>query len=100
MTTDDYALLRATLDEAAEQASEGKGRDRHASGEPFDRQPILTITRMVGPGFPLGQVMKKCQEAARMEERGQEAQARAEMLGAIVYAAAAVIAIDERCGDA
>ena len=49
---------------------------------------------MVGVGFPLGQAMKKAQEAGTMASRGQTDAARRELLGAINYVAGAVLAIN------
>ena len=97
-TENDYAALRAILDEAYEQASAGKGLERHANGRPFDRQPILEIGRMMGVGFQLGQAAKKSQEAVGMINRGNRDAAVRELLGAINYIAAAVIQVKE--GDA
>ena len=97
-TENDYAALRAILDEAYEQASAGKGLERHANGRPFDRQPILEIGRMMGVGFQLGQAAKKSQEATGMIRRGNRDAAVRELLGAINYIAAAVIQVKE--GDA
>ena len=91
-----YEPLRRILDEAFSQSADGKGAKRHSRGNtPWDRQPILEIQRMVGPGFALGQTMKKAQEAAGMVARGENEVAVQELLGAIVYAAAAVLAIRE-----
>lgn len=86
-----YADLSAILTLAYRQSSEGKGKDRHSGeGKPFDRQPIMEIARMTqGIDFHVGQVMKKAQEASTMVARGQHDRARAELLGVIVYAAAA-----------
>lgn len=93
-----YAPLKAVLNEAYAQSVTGKGRERHVRAgrpTPFDRQPILEIARMVGPGFGLGQVIKKAQEAAGMIGRGQRPHASAELLGCIVYAAATIVALRE-----
>lgn len=92
---DDYAALRAILDAALAQSAEGKGRERHADGRPWEAQPINTITAAVGIGFPLGQAVKKLTEAAGMLRRGEADAARAELLGAIVYTAAAVHAVEK-----
>ena len=94
-----YEPLERVLGDAYRQASQGKGKDRHAGGKPFDRQPILEIGRMVGPGFGLGQAMKKAQEAATMFDRGNHVHARQELLGAINYLASVVILIDEQLED-
>lgn len=88
-----YEDLAAVLDAALRQAAEGKGAERHGGGRAFAAQPMLLIAAMVGPGFPLGQAMKKCQEAQRFVECGEAGRAEAELLGAINYLAGAVIAI-------
>jgi hypothetical protein len=94
-THGDYTDLIAVLEQALSQAAEGKGKDRHANGRPFNEQPIITIGKMVGPGFPIGQALKKGQEAAGMISRHERQAAKRELLGAINYLAAAVILIDE-----
>lgn len=88
---DNYDILRKILDEAYDQAATGKGKERHANGKPWDEQPIAEIGRMVGTGFNTGQAIKKLQESSRME--GETAVR--ELLGAIVYAASAIMLIRE-----
>lgn len=95
VTASMYAPLKAVLKMAYAQAASGKGRDRHANGKPFLEQPIMEIGRMVGVGYQTGQAMKKAQEAGGMIQRGQYEAARAELLGAINYLAAAHILIGE-----
>lgn len=90
-----YAVLKAALDAAYDQAATGKGAERHANGKPWTEQPIFTISEAVGPGFCHGQAIKKLTEAASMMKRGGHAAARHEVLGAIVYAAALVRMLDE-----
>ena len=84
-----YESLGFALGEAVAQASRGKGADRHAErGEPFSDQLIMSIPRRLGPGgecFCLGQALKKICESRRLAP----APARAELLGAINYLAAA-----------
>lgn len=88
-----YLLLWNTLRDAWDQAASGKGKERHQKeDESFEDQPICMFARRVGLGYPLGQAMKKIDEAARMEP---EAAVR-ELLGAINYLAAAVIVIREQ----
>lgn len=87
-----YELLAKTLYRALEQAQNGKGKERHANDKPFARQPILEIGRMVGPGYQIGQAMKKGQEAMRLPTTERQV---AELLGAINYLAAAVLLLDE-----
>lgn len=82
-----YESLAAVLEQALEQAQNGKGRERHATGQPFDQQPIMTIADMVGPGYQLGQAIKKLQESQRLDISA----AIAERLGAINYIAASII---------
>lgn len=91
---DGYLPLRRVLALAHEQASSGKGAQRHGQGQPFDRQPMLEIGRMVGPGFCLGQAIKKAQEASRMEPDA----AKREILGAINYLAGAYLLLEEMKG--
>lgn len=84
-----YEALGIALGEAVAQASHGKGAERHAgSGEKFSDQLIMSIPKRLGPGgecFCLGQALKKICESRRLEP----AHARAEILGAINYLAAA-----------
>lgn len=80
---------------AIEQAMFGKGR-RHGGAEiPWLEQPIFHYAKMHGRGFLTGQAAKKLEEAA--STRTGEA-FETEVLGAIVYACAAVIY--ERMQDA
>jgi len=80
-----YAELRRILDAAFEQSATGKGRERHATGEPWHKQPIVTIGRE-DRDFCTGQVREKCLEAKRLQK---DAAVR-ELLGAIVYLAAEI----------
>lgn len=93
---DNYTTLRTILDAAFAHAATGKGKERHARDLPFDKQPMLETTRLVGPGFPLGQAIKKAGEAAGMIERGELSAAEAECLGAINYLAGAVAWMREK----
>ena len=92
----EYAPLAAILQEAYDQAARGKGMDRHDNGKPFTEQRAMSIGRKVGPGFPVGQSLKKTEEAATMIGKGQSGAAIRELLGAINYAAAAVMLIREQ----
>lgn len=88
-----YAKLRTVLDHAYHQASAGKGKDRHvkADGQRFEDQPICTLQRLYGRGYAFGQAGKKMEESERLPYE----QARAELLGGIVYLSAAVVTLDE-----
>lgn len=95
-TAQAYAPLREALEAAYSQASEGKGKERHANAKPFDKQPIIEIARMVGIGYQLGQAMKKAQESKGMVDRGSVQAAQSELLGAINYLAAAWLILKEQ----
>ena len=87
-----YEPLAKVLQAAMDQSSRGKGRERHATtGTPFLSQPICEIGRMVGVGYNIGQAMKKGQEAMRLPRD----RAQAELLGGIVYLAAAYLLLGE-----
>ena len=87
-----YASLADVLNRALQQASQGKGKERHASGDtPFEEQPMATINKQIGSvhGF-IFQAHKKSLEALRLPA-GRDT---AELLGAINYLAGAVIALE------
>lgn len=94
-----YADLMKVLQAAHDQASIGKGRERHANDRPFLEQPIMVLGRLYGPGFTLGQSGKKTQESQGMITRGEYEAAKAEILGAIVYLAATWHLYDELQAD-
>lgn len=85
-----YRRLYDTLAAAFLQAQEGKGKDRHASGDAFCDQPIMSIQKHLGKGFALGQAVKKVWESERLEQD----HAITELRGAIVYIAAAIMHIE------
>lgn len=92
-----YELLAAVLDEALQQAQGGKGIERHAGGgEAFEDQQIVQLGAWMGgsTAFAIGQACKKALESTRLPDD----RARAELLGAINYLAAAVIVIQRRNG--
>jgi hypothetical protein len=84
-----YASLNAVLNRAFEQAARGKGMERHAApGERFEDQQIVRLGSWMGSThFQIGQAVKKALESTRMPT----ARAVPELLGAIVYLAAAVV---------
>lgn len=89
----EYQHLARVLQAALEQASQGKGKERHAlDGEAFEDQQIVQLGEWLGSNhFQLGQACKKILESARLSPERR----RHELLGAICYIAAAVIQ-DER----
>jgi hypothetical protein len=89
----DYHSLRNVLDMAYDQASAGKGKERHAQSKPFEEQPMQVISELLGTHQGLlYQAVKKCQESTRMPTD----RAINELLGAIVYTAGAVIQLQKQ----
>ena len=86
-----YDSLYLVLREAFDQASKGKGSERHAQGQPFDEQPMQKLIELYGLGFALGQAGKKMQESQRMDKDA----AKRELLGAINYIAGAIIHLEK-----
>ena len=91
-----YAPLRRVLMSAYNHAAVGKGRERHANGGDFLSQDIMAIARVHGIGFQTGQAEKKVRESHGIMERGDYNAARAELLGAINYLAAAYLLMEEK----
>lgn len=87
-----YDPLARVLGDALLQAAAGKGRERHSTGQPFMEQPIVTITRRYGLGYPMGQAEKKMEESTRLKP----GPAIRELHGAMVYLAAAVLLLEEQ----
>lgn len=78
---------------AIQQAMFGKGKRHGGASVPWLEQPIFHYAKMHGRGFLTGQAAKKLEEAA--STRTGEA-FETEVLGAIVYACAAIIHERER----
>ena len=91
-----YAPLKRVLMTAYNHAAVGKGRERHANGGDFLTQDIMAIARVHGIGFQTGQAEKKVRESHGMVDRGEYRAARAELLGAINYLAAAYLLMEEK----
>jgi hypothetical protein len=88
---DGYDRLRAVFDAALHQASEGKGKERHADPDvPFEEQGMIRRNKKFR-GFCLGQVDKKCEESLRLAPP----HAIHELLGAIVHIAGEIITIED-----
>lgn len=91
----DYVKLRAVLKAAYDQASKGKGRERHANDLPFHDQPMQRVSRVLqstdGMAF---QAIKKIKEAKGMDTSA----AIRELLGAIVYTAGIIIYLEQEAG--
>lgn len=92
----DYWPLATVLCAAYAQAEGGKGKERHALGDPFLNQPIMSIGRLLkSADGEVYQSMKKMREGLQMAKRGKHDAAIREFLGAINYAAAAAILLAE-----
>jgi len=87
-----YASLFDVLARALEQASKGKGKDRHANNDAFEDQIMCYMAQQLGIAAPVFQVCKKSIEACRLPYP----QNVNELLGAINYAAGAVIEIERK----
>jgi hypothetical protein len=90
-----YAALDKVLQGAYDQASTGKGKERHADDEPFENQKICVINRWLS-GSPVAgalfQAVKKTVESSRLSGE----RAINELRGAINYLAAAIILLEEK----
>lgn len=87
-----YHCLADVLASALFQSAVGKGQDRHANDLPFDKQRMQSIADGQGHiGGMIYQVCKKAEEAEGMRSRPQQVH---ELLGAIVYAAGAIVWLD------
>lgn len=87
-----HKSLYAVLMRAFEQATQGKGKERHSYGEPFQDQKICIINRWLGSADGnIYQAIKKVIESKRLpHERAVQ-----EILGGINYLAAAVIVLEQ-----
>lgn len=84
----DYHSLANALLGAFDQASAGKGKERHANDLPFTKQKMQTISHTQGHvGGLIYQISKKALESEKMES---DARIR-ELQGVIVYAAGAIV---------
>ena len=88
-----YEELGRVLAMALEQAQNGKGNARHQIGDtPFVKQPICELGRLYGTAYNFGQSAKKAHETTQLKSKEAKV---AELLGSIVYLAAAAILIEE-----
>lgn len=86
-----YEPLANVLDDALNQAQQGKGSERHGQGLPFKDQPIMNIPKLQNSDVGLMyQSIKKLQESQRMDK---DAVVR-ERLGAINYIAASILFLE------
>lgn len=92
MNAQGYEPLADVLIRAFEQAAFGKGKERHAQGEPFVDQVMQQGADRFGVGALLFQAFKKSEESQRLPHD----RAVAELLGSIVYLAGAVVALERK----
>jgi hypothetical protein len=90
MTDDqDYISLQKVLEKAYDQAATGKGRERHARGNPFDKQHMQTISELLNTDRGMAfQAIKKLTEGLDMADPGARER---ELLGAINYIAGIIV---------
>ena len=87
-----YSALEGVLQRAYDQAATGKGAERHARSRPFEEQPMLVISDLLGTTAGLlYQAMKKIQESQNLPKD----RAVVELLGAINYLAGAVVFLED-----
>lgn len=90
-----YSALEEVLQRAYDQVATGKGAKRHARSRPFEAQPMLVISDLLGTNAgQLYQAMKKIQESQNLPKD----RAGAELLGAINYLAGAVVFLEDESG--
>ena len=82
-----YAGLYRVLLLAYQRVTTGKGKERHATGEPFEAQPICKALELFGEHAWDGQVVKKMLEADRLSPEAGDAQ----LVDCINYLAARIV---------
>lgn len=88
-----FERLALVFRAAYTQAAVGKGVQRHSKhGERFEDQPIFDMAKRFGVGSLLAQAFKKMEESQRLPLES----AANELYGAMVYCAAAVIALEDK----
>lgn len=89
LSAEGYDELAIILRDAFKQASEGKGRERHANDLPFDQQPMQTLSDVFDSDKGMAfQVVKKLREGLDMPEFDR---LERELLGSIVYTAGIIL---------
>ena len=93
---DGYGPLEQVLLAAYAQASMQKGKERHAQGDVFLDQPIISIGQLLkSPDGEAYQAIKKVREGLMMHRTGESERCIREILGAINYLAATAILVAE-----
>ena len=79
--------LERIFELALEQATKGKGEERHGNGTDFTDQPWVGLAKVHGSGFLTGQAQTKIMEAVANREDSNYLWYEREILGAINYLA-------------
>jgi len=90
-----YEPVLDVLIQALDQTQSGKGKERHASDNPFLEQEIMNGARCCGLGSMIFQVRKKALEAERLAYNGEFQKAKTDTLGSIIYDVALYLRIEE-----
>ena len=88
-----YDSLCEVLTDAFDQASKGKGENRHGDDRPFEQQQYCRDLRDLGIAPGIYQIRKKALESNRLST---DEAAYQEMLGVIIYAAGVCIELKRR----
>lgn len=91
--------LELIFEKAVEQATKGKGDERHGNGKDFMKQPWVDLAKIHGTGFLTGQAHKKLMEAVSNREETSYLWYERELLGAMVYLAMALLYEREMTND-
>lgn len=93
-----YERLADILQRALDQASTGKGKERHAGGLPFHEQPMQQISQLLGSDKGMAfQAIKKLNEGLKMPQITRQL---AELYGVINYVAGIAIYLEDRAAEA
>lgn len=87
---DRYKALERVYQRALNDVRDGKGASRHGSRAPFEEQPMLQVRGAFGPGFTLGQAMKKLLEVRGLTPK----EAVRELLHVINYVGGEIVALE------
>lgn len=83
--------LELVFNDAVAQAASGKGNERHGNGADFLEQPWVSLTEGFGIGGPMFQASKKLRESMKFYHAKEYDRFEREVLGALNYAAMAVL---------
>ena len=90
-----YSSLSEVLEQAFDRCARGKGKERHADTRSFLDQDMIRELTDLGITPAIAQIRKKAKESLRLDK---DAQIK-EFLDVIVYAASAIIVLQDEMGD-